>query len=61
MANKEHLDLLKQGTATWNLWREKNPAQGARASLFSAANGSPAVRGIAETLPYAMIDPGMRG
>ena len=25
MANKEHLDLVKQGVAVWNEWREKNP------------------------------------
>jgi uncharacterized protein YjbI with pentapeptide repeats len=25
MANQEHLDLLKQGTRTWNEWREDHP------------------------------------
>jgi len=25
MANSEHLEILKQGVATWNAWREKNP------------------------------------
>ena len=26
MANQEHLDILLQGTAVWNTWREKNPS-----------------------------------
>jgi uncharacterized protein YjbI with pentapeptide repeats len=26
MANQEHLDLLKQGTAVWNKWRAQHPA-----------------------------------
>src|SRR5258708_28513075 len=25
MANQEHLELLKQGTAVWNAWREQHP------------------------------------
>ena len=25
MANQEHLDLLKQGTDVWNLWRKQHP------------------------------------
>jgi uncharacterized protein YjbI with pentapeptide repeats len=25
MANKEHVALLKQGTARWNEWRAQNP------------------------------------
>ena len=39
MANEEHLTLLQQGTATWNEWRETNPASLAdlsRANLSGA-------------------------
>jgi len=25
MANKEHLDILKQGVQVWNDWRKANP------------------------------------
>ena len=25
MANKKHLQILKQGTESWNRWRKKNP------------------------------------
>jgi uncharacterized protein YjbI with pentapeptide repeats len=25
MANQEHLNIIQQGVATWNEWREKNP------------------------------------
>ncbi len=25
MANRQHLSILKQGTASWNEWRQKNP------------------------------------
>jgi Pentapeptide repeats (8 copies) len=25
MANKKHLDILKQGVETWNQWREEHP------------------------------------
>jgi len=25
MANSEHLDILKQGVETWNMWRDANP------------------------------------
>jgi uncharacterized protein YjbI with pentapeptide repeats len=25
MANQEHLDILKQGVAMWNWWRQKYP------------------------------------
>src|SRR5260370_11471533 len=26
MANQKHLDILKQGVETWNLWRKKHPS-----------------------------------
>jgi hypothetical protein len=25
MANQEHLDMLKRGVDTWNMWREEHP------------------------------------
>ena len=25
MANRKHLDILKQGVSVWNAWREENP------------------------------------
>ena len=25
MPNQEHFDILKQGTATWNTWRQQHP------------------------------------
>ena len=28
MANQEQLDILKQGMAVWNKWREENPSIG---------------------------------
>jgi uncharacterized protein YjbI with pentapeptide repeats len=34
MANKEHLNMLKQGVEAWNGWREKNPD--VRPDLFRA-------------------------
>jgi hypothetical protein len=26
MANQEHLEMLRKGVDTWNLWRRKNPS-----------------------------------
>jgi uncharacterized protein YjbI with pentapeptide repeats len=34
MANKQHLDILKQGVVSWNLWRKKN--LNVRPDLFEA-------------------------
>ena len=39
MANQEHLEILKQGTAVWNKWREQHPEiqpDFSRANLFRA-------------------------
>ncbi len=34
MANPEHLQILKQGIAAWNAWREEN--EGIRLNLYDA-------------------------
>ena len=34
MANKEHLDILKEGVEVWNRWREEN--EGVQADLNGA-------------------------
>lgn len=36
MANQEHLDIIKQGIAVWNLWREDHPNRWKRPDLVDA-------------------------
>lgn len=43
MANKQQLNILKQGVSSWNEWREKNPA--VQPDLYGAALAGTNLRG----------------